>query len=133
MAAPRLNLEKDIESHGAGGRNRHKDGRLSVIARGAHFIRSVSNLCPDTKPASDAQIFTLSSIASRLLIALKSRSVIRRTPRYLRRRAASLAKYVRMKSAPARLIEIRLSIIRRSRSTQPSCAAAAICENSPLT
>src|SRR6185369_15435836 len=50
-----------------------------------------------------------------------------------RTRAASLAKYVRMRSAPARLIPISISIITRSSSIHPFCPAAFTIEYSPLT
>jgi len=49
------------------------------------------------------------------------------------RRAASLAKYVNTKSAPARRMAISDSIIARSWSIQPFRAAAIIIENSPET
>ncbi len=53
--------------------------------------------------------------------------------RQRRRRAASLAKYVRMRPAPARLIESNDSIIARDSSSQPELAAALIMLYSPLT
>jgi len=48
-------------------------------------------------------------------------------------RAASFAKYVSMKSAPARFMDTRLSRIARSRSSQPFRIAAINMLNSPLT
>ena len=48
-------------------------------------------------------------------------------------RAASFAKYVKIKSAPARLIEIKLSIITASSFTHPSAEALLIIKYSPLT
>ena len=47
--------------------------------------------------------------------------------------AAAFAKYVRMKSAPARRMDVSVSSMIRSPSIQPFCAAAMIIENSPLT
>ena len=47
--------------------------------------------------------------------------------------AASFAKYVRIMSAPARLIEMSDSIMARSPSIQPILAAALMMEYSPLT
>src|SRR3990172_4106537 len=47
--------------------------------------------------------------------------------------AASLAAYVRIRSAPARLIDTRISIINRPPSTHPSCSPAFTIEYSPLT
>src|SRR6478672_11698095 len=48
-------------------------------------------------------------------------------------RATSVAQYVRMTLAPARRIEVRVSMIALSRSTQPLAAAASTIANSPLT
>ena len=48
-------------------------------------------------------------------------------------RAASLAKYVRIQSAPARRTDSRTSIMADSRSSQPRCAAACTMAYSPLT
>jgi acylphosphatase len=47
--------------------------------------------------------------------------------------AASFAKYVSMKSAPARRMAVNDSIMVRSRSSQPLLMAAIIMLNSPLT
>ena len=47
--------------------------------------------------------------------------------------AIGFAKYVKIKSAPARRIEVRLSTIARSSSIHPFRAAAIIIEYSPLT
>ena len=47
--------------------------------------------------------------------------------------AAGFEKYVKMIPAPARVIEVRLSIMARSWSIQPLRAAATIIEYSPLT
>jgi hypothetical protein len=47
--------------------------------------------------------------------------------------AASMAKYVRIMSAPARLMAVRVSIITFGPSIQPIFSAALIMENSPLT
>ena len=54
-------------------------------------------------------------------------------PRSLSSRAISLAKYVRIISAPARRMAIRLSAMTRSPSIQPRSAAALIMAYSPLT
>jgi len=48
-------------------------------------------------------------------------------------RAAGFEKYVKIMPAPARVMEVRLSIIARSWSIQPLRAAATIIEYSPLT
>jgi len=53
--------------------------------------------------------------------------------RQRRRCAASLAKYVRMRFAPARLMESNDSIMARDSSSQPALAAALIMLYSPLT
>lgn len=53
--------------------------------------------------------------------------------RHRRRRAASVAQYVRIRSAPARRIEVSTSSIARSRSTQPLAAAASTIAYSPET
>ncbi len=57
----------------------------------------------------------------------------RRPHRYFNNAAASSANYVSTPSAPARLKQVRLSIMARSWSSQPFCAAALIIEYSPLT
>ena len=54
-------------------------------------------------------------------------------PPYPSRRAAGFAKYVRMMLAPARVIDVNVSIMARSSSIQPLRAAATIMEYSPLT
>src|ERR1700674_255826 len=48
-------------------------------------------------------------------------------------RATSFAKYVRIKSAPARLIDVSTSIVARSSSIHPLIPAARIIEYSPET
>jgi transposase-like protein len=53
--------------------------------------------------------------------------------RYCNNLAAGFAKYVSTKSAPARRIEVKLSIMARSQSIHPLRAAAMIMANSPLT
>ena len=52
---------------------------------------------------------------------------------WLRSRAASFAKYVRMRSAPARLMDTKDSMTARDSSNQPALAAALIMLYSPLT
>src|SRR5207249_223846 len=54
-------------------------------------------------------------------------------PRSFRIRAASLAEYVRMKSAPALRIAVRISIVTREPSSQPRSSAAFTIAYSPLT
>ncbi len=52
---------------------------------------------------------------------------------YARNRAAGFAKYVKIMLAPARVIDVNVSIMARSSSIQPLRAAATIMEYSPLT
>ena len=60
-------------------------------------------------------------------------SAVGRPPSSRSQRAMSFAKYVRIKSAPARRIDVSASVAAARRSSQPRSAAAQIMAYSPLT